>query len=112
MSPEQTAAALSLAGILIAALGAIVGGVLTSRAQTKTAEIAARAASEAAKKSSEESLIDQLQEELSRYRQQTDRRLETLEKENLAYRRFIVLQRDHMRAHGVEPPPWPDDLPR
>lgn len=57
-------------------------------------------------------LIDQLQEELKRYRERTDQRLDVLEAENRGYRAFIGIQRDVMAEHGVPLPPWPDHLPR
>lgn len=112
MNEEVIVAALTLSGIALTALGAVIGSVIAARAQRRVAGIAATAASEAAKKTAEESLIDQLQEELARYRVQTDQRLEKLERENKAYRDFIFVQRDHMVEHGVTPPPWPDTLPR
>ena len=64
------------------------------------------------KKSAENLLIDQLQEELSRFREQTERRLTTLETENNAYRRYVFQLIDHSNAHGIQPLPWPDDIPR
>lgn len=64
------------------------------------------------RKSAENVLIDQLQEELQRYRAETDRRLEKLERENNAYRRFVFALIDHSNTHGITPLPWPDDLPR
>lgn len=64
------------------------------------------------KTTAEQSLIDQLQEELARYRKATDARLDKLERENQQYRRYVFELIDHGRAHGVEPLPWPADLPR
>jgi phosphoribosylformylglycinamidine (FGAM) synthase-like enzyme len=64
------------------------------------------------RKSAENQLIDQLQDELARFRSQTDARLEKLERENAAYRKFLFEQFDHMVAHGVQPLPWPETLPR
>jgi hypothetical protein len=71
------------------------------------------------RKSSENQLIDQLQEELSRFRAQTEkraeeteRRLVSLEKENTGYRRYVFQLIDHANAHGINPLPWPDDIPR
>lgn len=64
-------------------------------------------------------LIDQLQEELHRYRELNDARVanleaqvQLLERENRGYRAFIGVQRDHMAAHGIPLPPWPEGLPR
>lgn len=108
MTPEI----LALIGIALTALGGVLGAWLHARSQRRTAEVAAKSAALAAQKTSEQSLIDQLQEELTRYREQTDKRLERLEAENQAYRDFIFVQRDHMKAHGVVPPPWPTNLPR
>lgn len=64
------------------------------------------------RRSAEHLMIDQLQEELAVFRQQTEQRLATLEDENRGYRAFIGVQRDHMAAHHVPLPPWPDGLPR
>lgn len=112
MTQETINGLLVLAGVVLTVVGGIIGAVIASRAQRRGGDIAAKAATDAAKKSAEESLIDQLQEELTRYRQQTDERLEKLELENRAYRQFLFVQRDHMLEHGVTPPPWPDTLPR
>ncbi len=60
----------------------------------------------------EDKLVDQLQEELSRYRERTDKRLDELEHLVKGYRGFIGIQRDHMAEHGIPLPPWPSDLPR
>ena len=71
------------------------------------------------RKSAENQLIDQLQEELSRFRTQTEKRaeetekrLQRLEAENNAYRRSVFQLVDHSNAHGITPLPWPDDIPR
>lgn len=112
MTQETINGLLVLAAAALTVIGGIAGAVIASRAQRRGGDIAAKAAIEAAKKSSEESLIDQLQEELARYRAQTDQRLAKLELENRAYRQFLFVQRDHMLEHGVTPPPWPDTLPR
>lgn len=74
--------------------------------------LASRTAARVHKTTSEHQLIDQLQEELKRYRDATDKRLDALESENRGYRTFIGVQRDHMAAHGIPLPPWPDGLPR
>lgn len=103
---------LVLADVELTACGGVGGAVIASRSQRRAGDIAAKAATQAVKKSAEESLIDQLQEELARYREQTDSRLERLERENQSYRDFIFVQRDHMVEHGVKPPPWPNTLPR
>jgi hypothetical protein len=60
----------------------------------------------------ENQLIDQLQEELGRYRVETDRRLDKLEQENTAYRRYVFALIDHANDNGITPLPWPNDLPR
>jgi len=106
------ASVITLGGIALTVVGGIVGAIIAARAQRRGADIAAKATREAAKKSAEQMMIDQLQEELGRYRTATDHRLEKLERENVAYRQFIFVQRDHMVEHGVTPPPWPDTLPR
>ena len=64
------------------------------------------------RKSSENQLIDQLQEELTRFRVATDERFKRLEQENTAYRRYVFQLIDHVNAHGIAPLPWPDDIPR
>jgi len=64
------------------------------------------------RKSAENLLIDQLQEELTRYRVQTDERLANLERDNTAYRRYVFQLIDHANANGLKPLPWPDDIPR
>jgi hypothetical protein len=64
------------------------------------------------RKSAENQLIDQLQEELALFRRQTEKRLEKLETENTAYRRYVFQLIDHSNAHGITPLPWPDDIPR
>ena len=64
------------------------------------------------RKSAENQLIDQLQEELTRFRTQTDLRLKRLESENTAYRRYVFQLIDHINVSGITPLPWPDDIPR
>ena len=112
MTEQFAIGLLTLAGVALTVVGGIAGAVIASRGQRRVGDIAAKAATDAAKQSAEQSMIDQLQEELQRYRKQTDERLERLESENRAYRDFIFIQRDHMKNHGVIPPPWPDTLPR
>ena len=112
MAAELYPGVIALAGAALALIGGIVGAVINARSQRQIGNIAAEAATGAAKQSAEQSLIDQLQEELKRFRTATDRRLEALEHENRAYRDFIFLQRDHMETRGVTPPPWPKGLPR
>lgn len=88
--------------------GAWLGHILSSREQKRAALITA----EANKISAEHLLINQLQEELERYRKLTDDRLDRLETENRGYRAFIGVQRDHMAAHKIPLPDWPSGLPR
>lgn len=100
--PQWLAVALiSLGGIALTGLGAIGGTWITARTTAK-----------ASAKTAEHAMIDQLQEELKRYRERTDKRLDSLELENRGYRAFIGVQRDHMAEHGIPLPPWPDGLPR
>jgi len=115
-----------LTGGAVGAVAAVIGSILVYRAKSK--EIRASAAAEAAKTkvnaaaatdTAQDKLIDQLQEELKRYRDDNDRRVEKLElqvadlqSENRGYRAFIGIQRDHMAEHGVPLPPWPEGLPR
>ena len=103
---------IALAGAALALIGGIVGAVINARSQRRVGDIAARASADGAKASAEQNMIDQLQEELGRFRVATDLRLQALENENRAYRDFIFFQRDHMKTHGVTPPPWPDTIPR
>jgi signal transduction histidine kinase len=112
MNEQFNIGLLTLAGTVILAIGTLLGVIINARSQRRVGDIAAKAATDAAKQSAEQLMIDQLQEELQRYREQTDQRLERLETENRAYRDFIFIQRDHMKNHGVTPPPWPDTLPR
>lgn len=88
--------------------GAWLGHILASREQKRAALITA----EANESKAEHMMIDQLQEELTRYRERTDQRLDHLEAENRGYRSFIGVQRDYMAKHGVPLPDWPDGLPR
>lgn len=62
--------------------------------------------------SAENQLIDQLQEELAEFRRQTNDRLQKLETENNAYRRYVFQLIDHINVSGITPLPWPDDIPR
>ncbi|TQL46664.1 hypothetical protein FB562_2188 [Homoserinimonas aerilata] len=98
----------SLIGLAIAVVGS--GGVW----------LGAISSGRAVKKSGENSLIDQLQEELSTYRNDAgrrataqDERLNRLEKHNDGYRAHIHDLRSHI-WDGKQPPPpeWPADLPR
>lgn len=101
MSETTINALLILTGVVLTAIGGVVGAL-----------IAARSAANTSKETAEQLMIDQLQEELAGYRRSTDERLDRLERENRAYRAFIFVQRDHMVDNGVKPPPWPDDIPR
>lgn len=78
--------------------------------QVKAAEVKTSATGAALE--AQNLFIDQLQDELDRFRTATDRRLERLERENMGYRAFIGVQRDWMAEHGIPLPPWPDGLPR
>lgn len=122
--PEWLAIALlSLLGILLTTLGAVGGHILSARAQKRAAIVQA----EANKSTAENKLIDQLQEELTRYRVANDirsttqdQRMNDLEGRNDRLMRERDLYRDHaheLRSHiwdGKPPPPpdWPEGLPR
>lgn len=108
MSPEQVTALLSAVGASVVALVGLVGAVIGHR----VADRKSRRDTEVAETSAQERLIDQLQEELKRYRERTDKRLDQLEADNRRYRAFIGIQRDHMAAHGIPLPEWPEGLPR
>ena len=112
MTEQAVTALIGLAGAALVVIGGIVGAIITARAQRRVGDIAARAATGAAKRSSEEVLIDQLQEELARFRDATDKRLEKLELENREYRRFLFIHRDLLADNGLPSPPWPDTIPR
>lgn len=101
MPAEVIVALIGASAVLCTGGGAWLGHILASRT-----------AARAHKTTAEHQMIDQLQEELSRYRERTDKRLDALESENRAYRSFIGVQRDHMAEHGIPLPPWPEGLPR
>lgn len=65
-----------------------------------------------AESAAQDRLIDQLQQELERYRERTDRRVDELEVQVREHRAYIGLQRDHIAEHGISLPPWLDSLPR
>ena len=105
----------ALAGGALGAVATLIVGLLVYRSRAKELKLGAAAATDTA----QDKLIDQLQEELKRYRDDNDRRVEKLEDqvaalqhENRGYRAFIGIQRDHMAEHGVPLPPWPEGLPR
>lgn len=108
MPVELLVALIGATATLFAAGGIYVGHVLAARASAREAAVKAKASESTA----EHKLIDQLQEELARYRTRTDARLDHLEAENRGYRAFIGIQRDHMAEHGIPLPPWPEGLPR
>lgn len=97
MSAEQWVALLAIATPLSGLLGTVIGARLKRKTEIDTAQ---------------DRLVDQLQEELTRYRERTDKRLDELEHLVRGYRGFIGVQRDHMAEHGIPLPPWPSDLPR
>lgn len=107
MPPEITAL-ITIAGLILTAGGALIGHAVADRRSKREAKVDAVVA----ETSAQDKLIDQLQEELGRYRERTDKRLDSLEAENRGYRAFIGIQRDHMAAHGIPLPDWPEGLPR
>lgn len=106
--PPEVQALLGVAGVILTAVGVFVGHSVADRRSKREAKVDAVVA----ETSAQDKLIDQLQEELGRYRDSTDKRLDRLEAENRGYRAFIGVQRDHMAAHGIPLPDWPDGLPR
>lgn len=98
--------------VWIPVIAAIVTGALSGVAGIYTGAYKTRAELSVAKKSHEHQLIEALQDELKRYRERTDRRLDELEELVTSYRAFIGIQRDHMADHKIPLPPWPPDLPR
>ena len=122
--PQWLVVALIGAGApVLVFVGAIVGHVLSARAQKRAADVQA----EASKVTAEHKFIDQLQEELAGYRTmndnralEQDRRMNELEERNGLltersdrYRDLLHKHRTHI-WNGLPPPPpeWPDDLPR
>lgn len=105
MTEGVIVAIIGAAGLLF---GALVGHRVADRRSRRDAQVAAATV----ESTSQNQLIDQLQEELARYRERTDARLDTLEAENRGYRAFIGIQRDHMAEHNIPLPPWPEGLPR
>lgn len=101
MTTEVLIALVGVGGIAVGALGQFVTAMLSTRTARKAGDDTAQ-----------DRLIDQLQQELERYRERTDKRLDELEVQVRGYRAFIGVQRDHMAEHGVPLPPWPDHLPR
>lgn len=108
--PEWLITALITLGVAaIGASGVWLGAILANRT-----------AGRVAKKTGENALIDQLQEELTRYREDAgrrataqDERLNRLEKFNDGYRAHIHELRSHIWDGKAPPPPeWPADLPR
>ncbi|MFZ4841186.1 MULTISPECIES: hypothetical protein [Mycetocola] len=89
--------------------GAVVAAILSYRAALR--QTGSTAASE---------LISQLQKELSRYREDADRRataqderVNRLERYLDGYRSYAHQLRTHIFAgRGAPPPEWPKDLPR
>jgi Zn-dependent alcohol dehydrogenase len=112
----------AIVGVGVAAVGGAgtaLGAWLAGRATRKAAEATAGATVKASEDSAQDKLIDQLQEELVRYRSENDKRVERLEREvrvlheeNRGYRAFIGVQRDHMALRNVPLPEWPEGLPR
>lgn len=118
-----TVALLSLAGTGLLAAAAIVGHLLSARAQKRAVAVQV----EATQATRENALIDQLQEELSVHRAATNERLvqqetrmNSLESRNHELMRERDAYRDHaheLRSHiwdGKPPPPpdWPVGYPR
>lgn len=126
MNPDDLVAELSAIAAIVGAVGAIIGAVggywaaeRKSRREAAVAEANAVAAASTAESTAQDRLIDQLQEELGRYRDENDQRVQRLEttvdklaEENRGYRAFIGVQRDHMASHGIPLPDWPEGLPR
>jgi len=130
MPVEVQVALLTLLGTALVAGGAIIGHLLSARAQKRAATIQ----SEAAQATRENNLIDQLQEELSTSRAEQaaaraeqaarmtaqESRMNALEERNGVlvdrndrYRDLLHKHRAHIWDQLPPPPPeWPDDLPR
>jgi hypothetical protein len=104
-----------LPSAVVAAISA-TGGWLAARVNAGSeyvkANLSANTESESDALTAQNLLIDQLQEELKRFRERTDERLSKLEAENTAYRRALIEHRDYMVDHHLQPPTWPVDIPR
>lgn len=120
---ELQVAGIGLVGTALLAIGTLAGIAISSRVQRRAAEVQAVAN----KKDAENKLIDQLQEELVRYREANDRRateqdarMNRLEARNDELTRQYETIRTHaheLRAHiwdekGPPPPAWPAGAPR
>lgn len=112
MTPTELQAFFTWVAAISTAVGGIVGHVVSDRKSKRDVKVA----EVVAETSAQDKLIDQLQEELSRYRDDNDRRIGRLEDAvdelTSECRAFIGGQRDHMAAHGIPLPPWPEGLPR
>lgn len=122
--PQWLAVALlGLAGSGLLAGAAVLGSMLTARAQKRAISVQI----EAAQASRENALIDQLQEELAGHREATnvrlveqERRMNAVDERNHELMRERDLYRDHaheLRSHiwdrkDPPPPDWPEGLPR
>jgi hypothetical protein len=85
---------------------------VNAKSSRSTERMKAKSTVESAALTAQNLLIDQLQEELKRFRERTDARLAKLEAENTAYRRALLEHRDYMLDHNLQPPTWPIDIPR
>lgn len=114
--PEWFVPVLTLAGTALVVVGGVVGSILTNRVGKRAAANAAIAA----QKTGENALIDQLQEELGRYRSsndarttEQDARMTRLDGLVDGYRAYIHELRAHIYDRKDPPPPaWPAHLPR
>jgi Flp pilus assembly protein TadB len=116
-------ALLALAGTGLLAGAAILGSLMTAKANKRATAVQV----EAAQASRENALIDQLQEELAGHREATNTRLVAQEKRMNAQEERtheVTRERDAYRDHAHElrshiwdgkpppPPDWPTGLPR
>lgn len=103
-------------GVVLVVLGGALGSVLTYKVAGRTA----RSEGAEAQTKAENSLIDQLQEELKSYREDSgrrataqDERMNRLERLSDGYRDYAHVLRSHIFDRKAPPPPdWPDGLPR
>lgn len=119
MSEPVIVSLVALGVAVVGGAGTALGAWLAGRATRRAAEVTAGATVKTSEDSAQDKLIDQLQEELKRYRDDNDKRVDRLElkvesltEENRGYRSFIGVQRDHMALHNVPLPEWPEGLPR
>lgn len=123
MRVEIVVALLSLGGVTLMAVGALVGAWLARRSSQEATE----ASVHAHQKTAEHQMIDQLQEELNVYRAEAQQHALAADERATAQdarMNRLELYSDGYRSHAHElrswiwdgkpppPPPWPEGLPK